>query len=829
MPNTVVSLQLVKFRRSFPIGIVNVADTLLRPSKHRQEGQDPVNDSQRQISTSNTRSRIQNRNTTRRTGVVSTFSRVNQKNVYDTGFLPDWMYHYPTFIHERPLVISPKQDLKQLSSIEGLKSVVDGYKASQDFEGRYDPRSSYLPAIFDSGVRKRTNPEDAFPERQLSIRRYYDSASFWAQLLRPRTPDRAKKRLIEISSRDKNSALMCWLSSPQQEQPFLWLFLSRNDALENFFGERADKRANLWETEFHLGFYQLLDSTDSPSRSHSRKMPSLSQNQGPRTIAPVALSFRFVGDLRDRFWSCLFLSSETIDFKGLVQQYYDSSETKAQMYEKQGQRKTLELFYVERMLNEMVTSTDIILAAFRTELAVSPKSQIFEFIYHYSGLQFHLEASEILQDVLQKVDLSVKVIEDWEKREDTRGLPSRWSLKDEDRYGQMLKHLTQKCKINLQKLRIQHNQLGEQRKYADQWYTNLVSYKQLQEAHTSTQSAEDVRLFTYVTIIFLPLSFSSSLFSMAGTPQATTLAVMGPTTVIALALTILLLANMNLFNRKLRFWFDKAKINAREKMAASKNSSVSDWSRVAKELNEAAQLQATGIDTKKHLPAESKWWYFFFWLCYCFRLPRIHVRSGFRAWKNGDELPLHLIVRTVLALLSLPLCILVFIAEELMLMTNDTLTLILAMVRRTLNRPGNEKAIGRRDREGTSVKDKDTISEETTSSESSSDQPAWIHISEKLYGWLESPPRPVKDYRKKRYGSGADQKAKLSQNSSDSESDSDSSDISSIHATDFPRDEIDDWIGSPTDGLDVQSPLDASADPATDITTDETRTQIEEV
>ena len=171
MPNAIVSLLLLEFMRSFPIGIVDLADSLLRLSKYHQEGQDPVNDSQRRISTSNTRSRMQNRKTTRRTGVVSTFSRVNQNNVYDTGFLPDWMYHYPAFIHEQPLVISPKQDLKLLSSIEGLKSTVDRYKASQDFEGRYDFPLSFLPAMFDSGVRKRTNPEDAFPERQLSIRR----------------------------------------------------------------------------------------------------------------------------------------------------------------------------------------------------------------------------------------------------------------------------------------------------------------------------------------------------------------------------------------------------------------------------------------------------------------------------------------------------------------------------------------------------------------------------------------------------------------------------------------------------------------------------------
>ena len=261
-------------------------------------------------------------------------------------------------------------------------------------------------------------------------------------------------------------------------------------------------------------------------------------------------------------------------------------------------------------------------------------------------------------------------------------------------------------------------------------------------------------------------------------------------------------------------------------MVASKNSSVPDWSRVAKELNEAAQLQATGIDTKKRLPAESKWWYFFFWLCYCFRLPRIHVRSGFRAWKNWNEPSLHLIIRTVLALLSLPLCILVFVVEVLLLMINDTLILILAMLRRTLNRPGDGKAIGRRDRDRTSVKDKDSISGKTTASKRSSDQPAWFRISKKLYGWLESPPRPVKYHREKRSRPPADQNAYSSEKSSDSESDSDSSDFSSIHATELPRDEIDEWISSPTDGVDVEPRPDASVNPAGPTTTDETRTQI---
>ena len=824
--------------RLSPQAMKDVANKLFRPLSHRQGGQNSVVNSQRQISTTNTRSRTQNRKTTTRTGAVSTFSRANQKNVFDTGFLPDWMYHYPAFIHEQPLVIKSGQDLKQLSSIESLKSAIDRYKASQNFEGVDYLGSSYWPAMVDSGVKKRTSPEDAFPERQGRIKHYYDGASFWAQLLKPRTRDEAKKRLIELSSQDKDSAVMCWLASPQQEQSLLWLFLSRNDTLESFFGERADLGANLWETEFHLGFYQLLDTTEFPNQSRTREMPSLSPNQERRIIAPVALSFRFVGDIRDRFWSCLFLSSETVGFKGIVQQYFESSETRDELYVKQGQRKTLELFYVERMLNEMITSNEIILAAFKTELAVSPKSQTFDFIYHSYGLQFHLEAREILQDVLQKVHLSIKVIEEWEKRENTRGLCSRWSQKDEDRYGETLKHLTHKCKINLQKVRIQHAQLGEQLKYAAQWYSNLVSYKQLQEAHTSTHTAEDVRLFTYVTIIFLPLSFSSSLFSMAGTPDTTTLAIMGPTTAIALALTILLLANMNLLNRKARFWSDKVKHNAREKMAASKGSWASDWVRVSRELTEAAQLQVTGMDNKKHLPAESKWWYFYFWLLYCFRIPRGHVRDGFVAWRNWDGLSLHLIARTLMALLFLPACIFIFTGQVLLLVINDALGLSWAILRSRQSQPKDEKPIGSRGKDATNEKGKESLSRTSTVSENPPVQPAWLRLLETLSAWLESPPRPIKKSRDTQYPPAADQKpdAPLTPPSPDSESDSDSSGISSIHRTDLPDvDADDDWLDLADEGLEFSadgtaapSHTDASGKLAGGIMSDESRTEVED-
>ena len=728
---------------------MKLANKLLWRLRLRQEKQDPGDKSQPQIPSTKTRTRTQIRQKPKKTRTVDTFPRVSQKNVHDTEFLPDWMYLYPAFIHKQPLIVSSEQDLNQLSSIEGLQSAIDNYKASQGF-GKIYWQPSSAPAMFNFGIK---NPEDAYPEH-LYPRRYYDGESFWIHLLNPRTPRNAKKRLIELSSQDKHGALMCWLSSPPQEKQFLWLFLSRNDALENFFGERADLVANLWETELHLGFYQLI--SDPSGRRHSRKMPSLSQDKERLTIAPVALSFRFVGDLRDRFWTCFFLSSDTTGFTGLAQGLYDYLKTSISS-EQMGQRKILELFYVERMLQELSTSTSTILDQFKAELAVSPKSQNFDFVYLSSGLHFVLEAKDILQDVLQRLGLSIKVIEDWEKREETRGFPSRWSRKDEERYGNSIKNLTLRCKTKLRDLRMQHNQLAEQRKNADQWYNNLMSYKQLQEAHTSTRLAEDVRLFTYVTIIFLPLSFSSSLFSMQAAPHAATLAVMAPTTVIALALTVLLLANMNLLNRKMRFWFDKAKQKTRGEMASSENPSLFSWVRVSKELTEAAQLQNTGMDTKESLTAESKWWYFYFWLCCCFRWPSNRVRRGMWAWKHRNGPILGLIVSILLALVCSLACALIFMVEVILHMMIDTVTLIQAMLRRTQNRQEDESNSGRQDGEETVMEDTHRKSVTPTAPKRRS---VWVRIVEKLDHLLEYPPRPIDEFRNKYFPSLSDQEAK---------------------------------------------------------------------
>ena len=191
--------------------------------------------------------------------------------------------------------------------------------------------------------------------------------------------------------------------------------------------------------------------------------------------------------------------------------------------------------------------------------------------------------------------------------------------------------VTSKWKRIIQQLRAQKNRFEEQQKLAEQHLSRLINYMQLQAARTSSRSAEDVRLLTDVTTIFLPLSFSSSLFTMQGPPLGSTVAAMVPNTAVALAVTIFVLSNIKLVDRNWNFWIYKFHVSARRKMGESQYGLLGfSWDKPSKELEEAAQLRLTKSEVREHLPAESKWWHFLFWTSYVLKLP-------IRTWKNRNH------------------------------------------------------------------------------------------------------------------------------------------------------------------------------------------------
>ena len=73
-----------------------------------------------------------------------------------------------------------------------------------------------------------------------------------------------------------------------------------------------------------------------------------------------------------------------------------------------------------------------------------------------------------------------------------------------------------------------------------QWLLDDLSLK---EARISNRSADDVRIFTYATVVFLPLSFASSIFSMSGAPERATVQPFIVAAVVALVATIIFLLN----------------------------------------------------------------------------------------------------------------------------------------------------------------------------------------------------------------------------------------------------------------------------------------------
>ncbi|KAF7507703.1 hypothetical protein GJ744_010132 [Endocarpon pusillum] len=692
---------------------------------------------------------------------IDTSSIVKGGNIVDDkDFLPDWMYYYPEFIHQQSLDIKIEEEIKQLEPFEALKPAVDKWKDSRDFSSRRDWSKKFSSCVVDSGVKNRTNPEDS---RNMTVRFAKTSKELWDHLVKPRTPNHAKKRLIELSGHDSDGLLICWLTASKREKPFLLEFFRRHTVSENYFGERTLWQGNTWETEFHLGFYQLV-SDDSLLHRHSggnlriREVPSLSFTPRRQKIAPVALGFRIVGDLRDRFWSCHFIfSSLRLDgFRGII---YESKSMDRQKFhqEKQSQRKILELIYVQRATEEMERSIKEILDAIHGEFSLHDtghahvtrdlQSESFEFIYNYSNL--HLRAAEILRDMLQRLKYSISSIEDWEKREDNRGIRSRWSAKDEKRFGERLRELTRKCKINIQQLRMQQSRTEEQLRFAEHQHTDLVSYMQLREARTSTRSAEDVRLFTYVTIIFLPLTFSSSLFSMQGAPATGTIASMAQVTVIALAITMLFLANIKFMDRNWGFWMNKVNAGAREKMKARKDSSTIPWSKVSQNLEQAAQRQVARSDYERRLPAQSNWWYVWFWTSYMLKVPTVQIFSGIEAWQTRgtrSQRHLHLIWKTLMALLFAPACILIFTMQFSLFTLVDTTKWILVMARdweRKLSssQPTEQhhEIISKRERRGS-----DSTNGPAPSIQTQSLDPASSHASGKaLFDWLKSVPRPV--------------------------------------------------------------------------------------
>ncbi|KAL9606640.1 MAG: hypothetical protein Q9179_000162 [Wetmoreana sp. 5 TL-2023] len=767
--HSVVSFEIMsilvgcKFKKCAPIPDAYY----LRPSE-------PIQQSSQSQQTSGTDGALAKRMAIVTPQQASPSSRSVTKSVVYTALLPDWMYHNPEWIRERPIDIDAKGAIHEISSIDIFGPAINRLKEPDLFKDGGDNRLSiseyrFPPHVGDFG-RKNSNEKgsSAVKRRQMSLNWYYDGLEFYRRLKEPRSLEEAKKRLIELPTHKMEVALICWLMSPRLERQYFGDFLRRHGSSTSLFGECIDWKGDIWETEFHLGFYQLAKQSEYEryydsqlARPETILVPPEVSDES--RIISVALSFRFVGDLRDRSWTCHFLTSvsRSHGFYGFLDDFTDVSDIDDEgdtLYtDTVGQRKILELLYVERILKEIEESSEEILEAFGGKLNVSRDLQDESYKSKLSYSNLHMDSGEVFHKVTRQIEDALGVIGEWEGRVSARPVQSRWSMKNQKRYKNRMDALARNCKVIIRDLHRQKNRFEEHQKLFKQRHTHLITSMQLQDARISARSAEDVRIFS--------------------APNSNTISIMVQTTVVALALTVVILSNMKLLDRNWDHqmsWLNRA---TRTRMGKMKDSY---WNGKAKDLEQSAQPE-NGL----RLPAESKWYYFFFWLCIilqalfswlCIILqaPRRYVLQGLEAWDTRQAPSVNraaFCVKVSLAVSVAPACLIIFVVEILAKTAFDTLNLMQKGLRSQwkaildqardeqrrsegLEKIENKAALGAEgDAEATSEDPENltNVSPKRSSTESSVENGRRTTTISILKKWLGAPPRPIKDYTMTKY------------------------------------------------------------------------------
>ncbi|KAF2995400.1 hypothetical protein E8E13_004654 [Curvularia kusanoi] len=385
----------------------------------------------------------------------------------------------------------------------------------------------------------------------------------------------SKKRILWLPCCDDTVAQRCFDVSSSLEKESLPFFLERNLNREKHFYDNTSAEMNSWETELHLSFFGISGKEEG----------SLYELQPDCFLISATMSLRFSGDFSDRSWICYFLEPPTgkCENKTLgerlsphkdagirvnlgvskTHEYSRPAERsenrhKNRVAESWQQRKVLELLIYSKILEELRENTDSILRAikrlalrlyndehqervtnpFRTAVQDGHQLQRLGEKEDYAAIakewrryiQILLVVEENLIDNIEKID-------QWEQREDERQsqLP-RWTDRDRRNHFAALHRLTiltQRQGRDIKRLR------GDIRTFRQ----SLPSQLEFIREDISFQGSQNINLFTYVTVVFLPLGFATGVLSMNGLPSHGLLMNLVYLSLVAFGLTVLGLIN----------------------------------------------------------------------------------------------------------------------------------------------------------------------------------------------------------------------------------------------------------------------------------------------
>ncbi|KAH8658141.1 hypothetical protein BX600DRAFT_468717 [Xylariales sp. PMI_506] len=470
----------------------------------------------------------------------------------------EWMYNYPSFL-DRDGPLRLREMLKSarkfvISSSGGvIEKALDSLPAKTDIYKVFSkPAAGWLIDI----PRKRTTRrgKSRNPKGYTFLSRNW---ILWNNLERVRTPALAKKRMVWLWNANAQTALICFLTSPTDEWESMSLFFDRHASFENYFIEEVSMIANRWETEFHLSFYMLVDSSatsqmqknisSSEDGEYGRAIPSLVSatfsDTPAKDIVRASMSFRFVGDFFDRYWTCYFIEHVPMHDSDIVEDEADSPArfmiNDPSTDRSWGQRRVLELRFLDRMMTRLVRHTEDIVKAIKLELGFSKSllSSAAESSSTFRNSRQWQRYRTFLQLMEEDLELSIDAITKWERREDDRGLERpRWTSNDEKKYRTTINKLKSALHRKVRELNLASDHVSMLRQTIESTQDRIRNDQEF-------RGSENLRYFTYVTVVFLPLGFATSIFSMSGGPDAGLIASVAIFAAVALIVTVVALFN----------------------------------------------------------------------------------------------------------------------------------------------------------------------------------------------------------------------------------------------------------------------------------------------
>ena len=230
------------------------------------------------------------------------------------------------------------------------------------------------------------------------------------------------------------------------------------------------------------------------------------------------------------------------------------------------QRKVLELVLLDRMLGEITQRYQAMMKETGRQLErllpptttskggakrniVSISNELFSlqmknntylsFREIWPPFQYSLQVmEEDLNEILEKIDLWIN------RKTDRRPEEPRWTKNDERRYRAAITKLTS---LNLHAIR----ELRDHRTTIKSLRISLLTGLESTRDELSFLNAENIRYFTYLTAVFLPLGFATGIWSMAdSSPRSESLKGMAVTAIITLLITIVVMLNIQNLNKQ---------------------------------------------------------------------------------------------------------------------------------------------------------------------------------------------------------------------------------------------------------------------------------------